>query len=441
MNRDKALSDGFLLICLGALTFVALGFLMILSRKDQGLDFRIMYSAARSLMEGADPYNPADLARIYHEHARAHAYAETPEVLRAEAHYVYFPSLFVVTVPIAKMPIGVAFWLWTVLTAASFIFASVLIWRAGKDTDPLLTGALLCFYLINSGSLIATGNPAGLALSLCVAGTCAILLDESAILGVFCLAFSLAMKPQISGPIWLILILLGGNARRRALQTLGFFTAATLPFFLWTQQASSSWLMEMRANASALLGAGGIDDLNPATVLSRGTLSFTNLQSVFVLVRNDRLSYNAAAYAVGLALLGAFIFASARVRRSKDTPWIAVAFAAAFTLLPVYHRQYDARILLLTIPGCIFLWTGSGRVGKIALAVTSLGLLATSDLPWAFYIAATSKMQFTGVAAQLYFFSLALTVPLVVTLVAVFYLAVYARGAANSNELDAATEG
>lgn len=428
MNPDKARSDGFLLICLGALTFVALGFLMLMSRKDQGLDFRVMYSAASSLMEGADPYNPADLERIYHEHAGSLAAADSSEVLKAEAHYVYFPTLFIVTVPIAILPMKVAFWLWTALTAASFIFAALLIWRTSGDSAPLLTGGLLCFYLINSGSLMATGNPAGMALSLCVAGTCAIL-GESVVLGVICLAFSLAMKPQVSGPVWLILILLSGAARRRALQTLGFFMAATLPFFLWTQHTSPHWLIEMRSNAAALLGPGGSYDLNPATVLSRGTLSFTNLQSVFALIRNDRLFYNAAAYAVGLVLLGIFIFVSTRVRCSGDANWIAVAFGAAFTLLSVYHRQYDARILLLTIPGCVTLWAGGGRVGKMALAITSLGLLMTSDLPWAFYIAATSKLQLTGLAAQLYFYSLALTVPLVVTLVAVFYLTIWVKKA------------
>src|SRR3569833_1766028 len=65
MKRNKAQSDGFLLFCLGALTFVALGFLMLISRKDQGLDFRIAYSSARCLLEHRDPYNQSDLLLVY----------------------------------------------------------------------------------------------------------------------------------------------------------------------------------------------------------------------------------------------------------------------------------------------------------------------------------------------------------------------------------------
>jgi len=426
MSRDKAQSDGFLLVCLGALMFVALGFLLLISRKDQGLDFRIAYSTARCLIEHRDPYNQGELLRVYEENGGTLPQGGI-ETLRSEALYIYLPTIFVATVPFLVFPMQVAYVVWTALASIAFLVAAAMMWDVGKQHAPLLTGALLCFYLANSGTLISTGNAASLALSLAIIGAWCILRERWNIVGILCMALSLAIKPHDAAFIWLGLVLCGGVFRRRAFESAAVTICTTLPFVVRTWRIAPQWMQEMRAHIAILSAHGAVSDPGPATVLNRGTLTLTNLQAVFSLLRDTPAFYNAASYLVCGAIAVVAIVLTVRRQPGKNARWLGMAFAAAFTLLPVYHRQYDAKLLVLTIPACAMLWSQRSRFSRTALTVTVLGLLVTADLPWAFYLAFTSRLQLSGVAARLYLFSLAATVPLTVMMVALFYLGAFAR--------------
>lgn len=428
MNRDKAQSDGFLLVCLGALMFVALGFLLLISRKDQGLDFRIAYSTARCVVEHRDPYNQGELLRVYEESGGTLPQGGI-EVLRSETLYIYLPTIFVVTVPFVAFPMPVAYVVWTALAGLGFLVAAAMMWDVGKQHAPLLTGALLCFYLANSGTLISTGNAASLALSLAIIGAWCILRERWNFPGVVCMAVSLAIKPHDAAFLWLALVLCGGVFRRRAFQSAAVMICTTLPFVVWTWRIAPHWVQEMRAHMVHLSAHGAVSDPGPATVLNRGTLTLTNLQAVFSLLRDAPGFYNLISYLVCGVMMVVAIVVMVRRQPGESVGWLAVAFAAALTLLPVYHRQYDAKLLIATIPACALLWSQKSRFGKAALVVTVLGLFVTADLPWAFYLACTSRLHLSGVAARLYFLSLAATVPLTVTLVTVFYLVALASPA------------
>jgi hypothetical protein len=432
MNRDKARSDGFLLLCLGALTFVALGFLVLISRKDQGLDFRIAYSTASCLIEHRDPYNQAELLRMYQRNGGTLPQGGM-ETLRSEGLYIYLPTIFAATVPLLVFPMSVAYVLWTAFAALGFLVAAAMMWDVGKEYAPLLTGALLCCYLANSGSLISTGNAASLALSLGIIGAWCILRARWVVAGILCMALSLAIKPHDSAFLWLVLFLFGGTIRKRALQSLAVMVCVSLPFVVWVWRIAPDWLQEMRAHIAILSAHGAVSDPGPATVLNRGTLALTNLQAVFSLAWDRPQFYNAASYAVCFAMIAVLVGKTLRRCPSEKSRWIAMASTSALTLLPVYHRQYDAKLLILAIPACALLWSQKGRTGRIAVIVTSLGLLVTSDLPWAFYLAGTSNLQLSGVGARIYFLSLAVTVPLTVTLVAAWYLVAYARAMRHSH--------
>ena len=422
MKRNKAQSDGFLLFCLGALTFVALGFLMLISRKDQGLDFRIAYSSARCLLEHRDPYNQSDLLLVYAKNGGTPP-LEGIENLKSEALYIYLPTIFVATVPLQILPMYAAYWLWTGLAALGFLIAAAMVWDVGKEFAPVLTGGLLCCYLANSGSLISTGNAATIALSLGIIGAWCILRERWAWAGVLCLAFSLAIKPHDSAFLWLGLVACGGTFRKRALQSLAVMACMCLPFVVWAWRIAPHWMQEMRTHIAILSSHGAVSDPGPATVLNRGALMLTNLQSLFSLAWDDPRFYNAASYALCLTMIATQIGVLWKRRvLSSDARWILIAFASALTLLPVYHRQYDAKLLILTIPACALLFSQQGRLGKAAVIVTSIGLLVTSDLPWAFYVTRTSGAHLSGLASRFYFLSLAVTVPLTITLVAAFYL-------------------
>jgi hypothetical protein len=98
-------------------------------------------------------------------------------------------------------------------------------------------------------------------------------------------------------------------------------------------------------------------------------------------------------------------------------------------MLPVYHRQIDARLVLLAVPACAMLWAEGGRIGRLALALTTGGVVLTGDIPWAVFFGLLSKLNFhanalTGkmlVAVQIF------PVPLILLLMGIFYLWIYVR--------------
>ena len=51
-------------------------------------------------------------------------------------------------------------------------------------------------------------------------------------------------------------------------------------------------------------------------------------------------------------------------------------------MLPVYHRCYDARLLLLTIPACVILWKHGGKIAWSALLLTLAAIVLTGDIFW-----------------------------------------------------------
>lgn len=53
---------------------------------------------------------------------------------------------------------------------------------------------------------------------------------------------------------------------------------------------------------------------------------------------------------------------------------------APISLLASYHRNYDAKILLLTIPACVQLWSEGGVLGRVAAGVSGITFLLDGDL-------------------------------------------------------------
>jgi hypothetical protein len=411
------------------LLFVAMGFLMLAAQKGPGLDFQHSFNSPRCLFEHRDPYKLADLLSVYEENGGKipPVCCGNTDTLLMELHYAYLPTIFAVTGLVAVFPIAVAFWIWTALAAGSFLVAAALMWEVGSRYAPRLTGALLCLFLLNSGTLICTGNPASLALSLAVIGAGCILRERAIVPGLICMAAGLAMKPQNSGFIWLALVLLGGTARKRAWQSLLVMCIITAPWLVRTWQVAPHWPSEFHANVTALLGQGAVNDPGPAAVLKRGTLTFTNLQSVFSLIRDEPRFYNTMSFATVALLLGILVILMIRFKASADSRWLLIASFTALTLLPVYHRQYDSKLLILTIPACALLWSRNNRLGRIGLLVTGLGLLMASDLAWAIYITLTADLRLSPFWSQLYYLSRAIPVPCAIMLVAIFYAVAFAQ--------------
>jgi hypothetical protein len=110
-----------------------------------------------------------------------------------------------------------------------------------------------------------------------------------------------------------------------------------------------------------------------------------SLQSVLSFFEDDPAIYNPLTWLmVGIPILIWAVIA-VRSRPSRQYTWLGIASISALSLLPVYHRQYDAKLLFLCIPALAVLWGEGSRLRKPALLVTTAGILLTADVPLAIF--------------------------------------------------------
>ncbi len=83
------------------------------------------------------------------------------------------------------------------------ILAALLMWNVASEHAPLISGVLIGFFLANSVGLLFQGNVAGIVVSLCMIAAWCFFRNKFVLVGVLCLATSLAIKPHDSGLVQL----------------------------------------------------------------------------------------------------------------------------------------------------------------------------------------------------------------------------------------------
>jgi hypothetical protein len=436
IQMTRARLDGLYLLLLGAAVFSLMSVVLQNAVPMPLTDFRALYYPSRCLLQHHDPYMQSEVLRIYRAEGGDHA-SDTAETRQVATQNPYPPTAFTFTVPFAMLPWGPAKMLWTLLSMGSLIFASLLIWGLGADYAPILSGALIGFLLANSEVLIITGNAAGIAISLCAVAVWCFFRERFVPAGILCLAASLALKPHDAGLVWLYLLLAGGVYRKRALQTLVATIAMSLPGVLWVWLTAPHWMGEMYSNLLAYTVHNGLNDPRNASMGPEGII---DLQTNLSVLWNDPRFYNLASYLICLPLLLVLAFVTLRSRPSPKRAWLALAAVAALSLLPIYHRQIDARLLLLAVPACAMLWAEGGRIGRLALLVTAMGFIVTADLPWIIVFALIRHLHLTS-AGLPWQFERVLPVPSILLAMSVFYLWVYTRSARHPAEREDARSG
>jgi hypothetical protein len=368
-----------MLMAFGAIVFLVIGIaLRRVSPIEMG-DFKVVYYSARCLLQHGDPYREADVLRVYQ--AEGHENPSEPILDRAvKTRFFYPPTAFLFTLPFALLGFSAGKVLWTILLAALLILASILAWDVGADYAPLVSGVLAALLLMNSVWLYMVGNASAFAVSLCVIAAWSFYRERFVVLGVLCLAASLALKPNDSGLVWLFLLLAGPPFRKRAVQTVAALAVLSVPMVIWVAHVSPHWLTELRANMASFFEVGGIVDPAATGMAGRTMDSLVQFQSFISIFFPSPAAYNVISWAVcaPLILVGA-LFTVMRGRTVHGV-WLALAAAAPLSMLPTYHLQHDAKILLLTIPGCAMLWSQGNRVGRLSLLFTCAAIVINGDM-------------------------------------------------------------
>jgi hypothetical protein len=394
-------------------------------------DFAGVYYGSRCLLHGCDPYRQSDLLR-FNQRESGQRPADATLLGTGVTLYVYLPSASTLAVPFAILPWGLAQVLWITLMAASFTLAAFLMWDVGTNHAPGISLSLICLLAVNSEAIFVGGNAAGIVTGLCVLTVWCFLNNRYVPVGVLCLAVSLAVKPQDAGFVWLFFLLAGGVYRRRALQTLLVTVALSLPTTLWVTHVSPHWVQELHSNLMTITAHGGINDPSPASVIYNTLGTVIDLQAMISVFWDDPRIYNSVSYVVCGVLLLIWSVTALRSRLTPTKAWLALAAIAAITMLPVYHRAYDAKLLLLSVPACAMLWAEGGPIRWFALMVNAAGILVVGDVPIIVSMILSRKLPpsfIADISGKILTVMVVRPASLLLLVMGVFYLWVYVRRA------------
>jgi hypothetical protein len=146
---------------------------------------------------------------------------------------------------------------------------------------------------------------------------------------------------------------------------------------------SSDWTSTLRANLSATLSPGGSADPRPANVEAVGDANLQTLTSIFL---SDPRIFNPVAYAIFIILLAALITVVLRVNAGQELHFLALAAVSVLSLTPVYHRFYDTRLLLLTIPAVLIVFQKRRLLGALIAVLTLLAVISVQYRVQAFLL-------------------------------------------------------
>jgi hypothetical protein len=188
-------------------------------------------------------------------------------------------------------------------------------------------------------------------------------------------------------------------------------------------------MQELRSNVLVESGVGGVNNPGLINASSSGPSMIIDIQSAISVFRDDPRIYNPASYLVCGVLLLVWLVRALRSRSSTAGAWLALAAVVPLIMLVTYHRSYDAKLLLLTVPACAMLWAEGGPIRWLALLVTAAGIVSTADIPLTIFLMLTRNMGIStvGIFHQILTVVLMRPVPLVLLVMGIFYLWVYVR--------------
>ena len=333
-------------------------------------DFVPVYTGAGCLLHGCDPYDTSQLEQQFFRQGGRVVDLPSWEIDVP----VYPPSTFLVLTPLALLRYPLARLLWFLLNGSLFVYSAVLVLSACPQSHRWLATTLGSLILATSGILLVLGQPAALAISLVIISSYLFLRTRYLPLGAFLLMLSLAVKPQIGGLIALYFLAQKIYRRYAAVALVG--ALALLLFaglFLKLRPQSANWASTLRTNLAATLSPGGSADPRPANQVAVGDVNLQPLTSIFFA---EAGTFNLVAYAVFLGLVAVWVLMVARSNMSPEMQFLALAALSILSLMPVYHRFYDTRLLLLTLPAVIAVFQRRRLLGAIIAVLTVLAVIS-----------------------------------------------------------------
>jgi hypothetical protein len=374
--------DKWIILCLVVLLLAGAEFLVrgsIRAVQSATLfnDFLSPYIQANAWTRGLDPYSPETLLRLWPPDAAHFLFlpkevADGTLIAKRGIPTAYPITALVLLAPLSRLPWHVAYALWLILNLALFaVMLRALVTLAGLSLrEPeaiLLLAAALALAPFHTG--IVTANVSVIVVELAVIAVWAARRHQKVASAVL-LALATGLKPQI-GLCFVLYYLLRRRWRLVGVTCL-LLALMSAVGLLRVQLSHTPWLTNYLNDNQVLLQRGILANFTPINPLRFG---LTNLQVVlYPLVHSVGVANDLAA-SFGIVFLTLWALVVYR-RNSDDAEVLNLSAIAVLSLLPIYHRFYDAA--LLVFPVC---WVFASFRTARRLTVLSIVLMLPFLIP------------------------------------------------------------
>lgn len=337
-------------------------------------DFVPLYTGASCLIHGHDPYN---WIAQQHQLVQVGGPSTGPEFWE-NFQIVYPPLTYVLLSPIALLRWPPATLLWLVLNVLVFATGAIAIIHASRPRFRWLAVLLVAAILATSNVLLALGQITLVDIGL-LALACALILRNRLISGFVAMGLAVALKPQLGGLI-LAYFLFPRRTRSLAAGTLALLVLLSLGAGLWFSHRpqTSHWPAELRHNIAVGKAPGG--SLHAGTLDPDGPNQTVSLQQLTESLSKDQTISAYMAWTIAAAIGALLLSNLVKMPAGYERDCMAIAALAMLTLLPVYHRLYDMRLVLLTVPALVLLVERRRGWGSAMVVLSTFLFFSTSLL-------------------------------------------------------------
>lgn len=377
---------GLVVLALCAAVFVYRG--PYRSLASGGYDFDLVYTATRTWLRGANPYDAAHISDTWY---RLGNNPVADPAVRGSAVLLYPPSTFVVFAPVGALPYHAAEILWLALNTILWPLTAWAAWKraGGARGGRLLLYGILVLLFTPAHACIALGQTAIIASALIAFALLPLPEPEptpapksgwtSVALRAACLGLGACVKPQLGLPF--IAYVLGRRQWKLGLGSLAV-AGVVLGAGVWRLHlAHVPWETWWADNLHRFTLT---DDGDP----TRGNplrFQLLNLQYLFHTWTENRSAVNMAVKGVvGMLALAYLLVDWRKPIHRGDTCTLACVAAAA--LLVVYHRSYDAVILVFALAWCVAAITDAAKRLWASLALVCVLAVGASLTPALFML-------------------------------------------------------
>ena len=357
----------WVLVFLAAAEFTVRGPWRYLHERGTWNDFSQNYTASKLWLQGKSPADPRNFQALWWREGLSRL-----DVTDIRTHLAPPPGGLVILAPVAALPWRLAKTLWIVILLISFVAT---VWSLAATSGFQLTDTrtlvfvAACLALAPFHTGLASGNPTILVIGLCAVAIWAVSARHEIASGIL-FGVACTMKPHLAA--FLVLYYLARRRWRLFTFAVSCTVALNLIALLFLYVHGTPWLQDYLNNARGFVTANNIDSFasdNPAR------FALINLQVPFFSITGNSGSSNLWAFALGGILICGWLYWVLK-QGARRLPLLALGTISAIALLPVYHRFYDAALLVVPLGWTIANMDGEAkRTARIVLLLMTPFLL------------------------------------------------------------------